>query len=110
MSFNIFPQPLCSGDTIPLNLAFKDKVTGNPIDLTGKTVGVTVKTQPGNDPDTDAAFFYDVSGDTTGAINFLLGPFVAGDYWLDVKLWTGATRSTILAPVQMHILQSVTSR
>jgi hypothetical protein len=110
---NIFPQPLCSGDTYPLKLTFVDKTTGNPYNLTGATVGTTVKLAPGNDPDSDAVFTQTVVGDTTGIINFSIGPLNAGDYWMDVKLWRvgpPATRTTVLAPLQMHILQSVTSR
>lgn len=110
---NIFPQTLCSGDIIPLKLTFKDKTTGNPYDLTGSTVGATVKSFPEDSLDTQAQFHQDIVGDTTGIIAFQIGPLSAGDWWLDVKMWNGTTppvRTTVISPVQMHIIQSVTTR
>lgn len=107
---NIFPQPLCSGDTIPLKLTFKN-TDGTAYNLTGSHVGCTVKLEPGDDPDTDALFSQDIAGDTTGIIQFYIGPLDEGDYWLDVKMWNSTNlRSTVLAPLQMHVIQSVTAR
>lgn len=111
---NIFPQPLCSGDTIPLKLTFK-KTDGTAYNLTGSTVGATVKLQPDDQPDTtDALWMASVAGDATGVIQFYIGPLDDGDYWFDVKMWqtTGGNqiRTAVLAPLQMHLIQSVTAR
>jgi hypothetical protein len=110
---NIFPQILCSGDTIPINLTFTDKATGNPYNLTGNTVGLTVKTEPEDSDDTLAAFHQDMPGDATGKISFSVSPLEAGTYWLDVKMWTGTTsgpRTTVIPPLQFNVIQSVTTR
>lgn len=108
---NIFPQPLCSGDTIPLKLTFT-QTSGAAYNLTGSHVGCTVKLQPDNQPDaTEALFQQDIAGDATGVIQFYIGPLMAGNYYLDVKMWNSSNqRTTVLAPLQMHIQQSVTAR
>lgn len=107
---NIFPQPLCSGDTIPLKLTFKN-ADGTPHSLVGSTVGATVKPDPDDNPDTQATWMHSVTGDATGIIQFYIAPMTAGDYWLDVKMWNGTgLRTTVLAPLQMHLIQSVTAR
>lgn len=120
MSLNIFPQTLCSGDVIPLKLAFVQPGTETPYNMTGSTIGVTVKPLPEDTPigetvDTEAEFKQDLPGDTTGVFNFLIGPLTVGDHWLDIKMWqtvggVNSNRTTIVAPVQMHIVQSVTTR
>jgi hypothetical protein len=109
---NIFPQTLCSGDSIPLKLNFKDKVTGNPYDLTGSTFGLTVKKLPDTQPDETAEFVQNVNGDSTGVINFMITGLSAGSHWMDVKKWvtTSGTRSTVIPPIEMKVMQSVTSR
>lgn len=113
MSLNIFPQAICSGDIFPINLLFKNQSTGNPEDMTGSTVGVTVKSGELDEStvdDSDAVFQHDIAGDTTGKFTFYVGPLDAGDYWIDVKMWSGTARTTVLTPVQMHVLQGVTVR
>lgn len=108
---SLFPNPPCSGDAIPLKLTFKDKATGNPYNLTGATVGITVKIAPSDEPDTNAVFKQDVAGDTTGIIQFYVDPLAVGSYWLDVKMWNGSQhRSTVIAPAKFSVVQSVTSR
>jgi len=110
---NIFPQTLCSGDTIPINLTFTDKTTGNPYNLTGNTLGLTVKEEPEDSDDTKAPFHQDVVGDATGKISFSISPLAAGTYWLDVKMWQGPTtapRTTVIPPLQFNVVQSVTTR
>ena len=110
---NIFPQILCSGDTIPVNLVFTDKATGNPYNLTGNTLGLTVKTEPEDSDDTLAAFHQDVTGDATGKVSFSITPLLAGTYWLDIKMHQGSPtgpRTTVIPPLQMKVVQSVTTR
>src|ERR1700747_871201 len=106
---NIFPQTLCSGDTIPLALSFMDQPAGTARDLTGKTLGLTVKTEPEDSDDTLAAFMQDIVGDSTGKVAFVISPLEAGTYWMDVKIWTtGATpsdRQTVIPTMQMKIIQ-----
>jgi len=110
---NIFPQTLCSGDINPLKLTFTKN--GIAYDLTGSTLGMTIKTIPDDTTDsTEAIQWQNVIGDTTGIVTFNVGPLSAGTYWLDVKKWltsqTPTMRSTVIPPVQIKILQSVTSR
>src|SRR4029077_6185836 len=111
---NIFPNTLCSGDTIPLALSFTDQSTGTAHNLTGKTLGLTVKTEPEDRDDTLEAFHANIVGDTTGKIAFVISPLPAGIYWMDVKIWTtGATpsdRQTVIPSLQMKVIQSVTTR
>lgn len=111
MAINIFPQPLCSGDIYPLKLTFTQS-SGAAYDLTGSHVGGTVKLTPNDDPDVQqSVWMQSVAGDTTGVIQFYIGPLDEGDYWLDIKMWNSTNvRSTVLAPVQMHVIQSVTAR
>jgi hypothetical protein len=110
---NIFPQPMCSGDVYPLKMTFT--LNNAAVDLTGSTFGMTIKNQPIDSDDiTESVQYQNVTGDTTGIINFVIGPLPAGTYWMDVKKWlTGpptSMRTTILAPLQLKIVQSVTTR
>lgn len=115
----IFPEPLFSGDAIPLVLNFwqtqpdpaaTPPVTGVPLNLTGKKVGVTVKNQP-TDDDTAAQFKQDLVGDTTGRIAFAITGLGAGIFWLDVKMWDASNvRSPVIAPQQFTVEQSITDR
>jgi hypothetical protein len=110
---NIFPQPMCSGDVYPLKMTFTQN--GTAVNLTGSTFGMTVKNQPDDQNDTTESVQYqNVTGDATGIINFSVGPLPAGTYWMDVKKWiTGpptSMRTTVLAPFQIKLIQSVTSR
>lgn len=111
---NIFPQPLYSGDVIPLQLSFFEADGTTPKPLTGNTIGLTVKTQPSNTDDAQGIYSQDVVGDATGIINFQITPLNAGNYYLDIKNWiTGQTppqRTTIIGTTQFTILQSVTAR
>jgi hypothetical protein len=88
---------------------------GVVMSLVGSTFGMTIKDTPEDSPDqTEAAQWQDINGDATGIITFSIGPLSAGVYWLDVKKWlTGATpsmRTTVIGPVQLKIIQSVTTR
>jgi hypothetical protein len=110
---NIFPQTLCSGDINPLTLTFTKN--GAAYSLVGSTLSMTVKAEPEDSNDlTTALLWQDVVGDATGIVTFNVGPLAAGTYWLDVKKWlTGQTptmRQTVIPPVQIKIIQSVTSR
>jgi hypothetical protein len=110
---NIFPQPLCSGDVYPLPIIFT-KPDGTPMDMTGKTLGLTVKVEPIDSDDTQGSFWENLTGDTTGKVVFNIKGLAAGTYWMDVKIWsTGLTpsdRQTIIPPLQMKVIQSVTTR
>jgi hypothetical protein len=111
---NIFPQPLCSDDFYPLPIAFTNP-DGTPKDLSGKTLGLTVKDEPTDSNDvTQARFYQNIFGDTTGQVVFAIRGLGAGLYWMDVKIWTTSAvpsdRQTVIPPVQMKIIQSVTTR
>ena len=113
---NIFPQTLCSGDNIPLKLAFTNPNTGAAISMVGSTVCVTVKPDPlgADTDDTKAVFQQDLVGDATGIFNFMIGPLIAGNFWLDVKQWntaaTPVTRTTVIPSFQFKVIQSTTVR
>ena len=109
---NIFPQTLCSGDVYPLALTFTKN--GVAYNLTGSTLGMTIKTVPEDSDDTQGVQWQNVIGDATGKVTFNVGPLAAGTYWLDVKKWTTGqgptTRSTVIEPFEIKIIQSVTTR
>lgn len=110
---SLFSNPPCSGDIRPFELFFKDNVTGNPYDLTGATVGMTIKIAPSDEPDTTGVYMKDIVGDATGKITFYIGPLSVGSYWLDVKMWQingSQLRTTIIQPTKFSVIQSVTSR
>jgi len=111
---NIFPQPVYSGDIIPLQLSFFEEDGITPKSLVGNTIGITVKTQPNDTDDAQAKYAHDVIGDATGVINFQIIPLTAGNYYLDIKSWiTGQTppqRTTIIGTTQFSVQQSVTAR
>jgi len=109
---NIFPQTLCSGDVNPLTLTFTQ--SGAAYNLTGSTLGMTIKTVPEDSDDTQGVQWQNVVGDATGKVTFNVGPLEAGTYWLDIKKWTtgqgSTTRNTVIAPFEIKIIQSVTTR
>jgi len=109
---NIFPQTLCSGDTIPIKLSFTNASTGAVYSLAGSTVGVTVKADPlaADTSDSDALYQQDTPGDATGIVSFVIPGLAAGIYWLDIKLWTSPNRTTVIPSVQFKLIQSVTAR
>ena len=110
---NIFPQTLCSGDIYPLQLIFTNP-DNTAKDMTGKTLGLTVKLEPADSDDTQAPFWQNLSGDVTGKFTFNIAGLAAGNYWMDLKIWTTNLipndRQTIIAPLQMKVIQSVTTR
>ena len=75
---------------------------------------MTIKTTPEDSDDTLSAQWQDVIGDSTGQVTFNVGPLEAGEYWLDIKKWiTGppaSMRSSVIAPLPIKIVQSVTTR
>ena len=117
---NIFPNPILSGDSIPLVLNFwttapdptaNPPVVGVPRSLVGFTVGCTVKAQPVGDTDVGAQFQQDLAGDDTGVISFGIPGLPEGAYWIDVKMWDSSNvRSAVLAPTQFNVSQSITDR
>ena len=105
---NIFPYALYSGDPIPVQLIFYD-ANGNILNLTGTTVGLTVKVSA-TDPDAEAVYTKDIVGDATGTVNFTVPPPPVGNYVMDVKWWNASSvRSNILQEA-FTINQSVTQR
>lgn len=111
MSLNIFPDPLFSGDSIPLSLAFQNP-DGTPYNLTGITVGCTVK-KNATDADSAALYQQDIVGTTSGNIGFVITPLNVGTYYLDVKWWNvgqANQRTTVIGTTQLQINQSVTAR
>lgn len=112
MNSPIFPYPLWSGDVYPLSLHFYQEDGVTVMDLTGITVGCTVKDDP-TDPDSDAFYKQDIPGDATGIIPFMVGPVPAGTFWLDVKWWNTTQnnqRQSVLPNTQFVVSQSVTAR
>ncbi len=117
---SIFPNPILSGDGTPLVLNFwttpPDPTADPPVvgvarSLVGFTVGVTVKGQPAGDTDAGAQFQQDIVGDDTGIISFGIAGLPAGTYWIDVKMWdSGNVRSSVIAPTQFSVSQSITDR
>jgi len=107
---NIFPKQPCSGDIVVLKLEFFQADGVTPKDLTGLKIGVTVKVEADTSSDTGAIFKQDLPGDTTGIVVFHMGPFVFGTFWLDIKSWNGTERSSVIAPTQFKVQQSVTNR
>jgi hypothetical protein len=105
---NIFPYALYSGDPIPVQLIFYD-ANNNILNLTGTTVGLTVKVNA-TDPDAEAVYTKDLVGDATGTVNFTVPAPPIGNYVMDVKWWNASNvRSNILQEA-FTINQSVTQR
>jgi hypothetical protein len=112
---NIFPSNPASGDQFTLTLEVFEADGTTPKDLTGLYIGITVRTVPDPDgtDDADAAFSASQAGGPTGVVVFLLGPFAAGAYWLDVKTFATGTppvRSGLVNPTKFDVVQSVTMR
>jgi hypothetical protein len=107
----IFPNILYSGDPIPLNLTFYKSDRVSLKDLTGITVGCTVKANE-TDPDSEALFQEDIPGDTTGVINFLIPGQNSGQYFIDVKTWltTQSNQRSTLFNTTFDVQQSITLR
>lgn len=111
MAVSIFPNPLYNGDSIPLSLAFQNP-DGTPYNLTGITVGCTVK-KFATDLDTAALYQQDIPGTTSGNIAFVITPLAVGTFYLDVKWWNtnqANQRTTVIGTTAMQINQSVTAR
>jgi hypothetical protein len=98
-----------------------DNVT--PKDMTGYTVGLTVKTSvtdPQTEqpiPDSQALFAQDLAGDATGLFAFKIPGQTAGavtlapgSYYLDVKQWDPAGERTTVLITTLPINESVTQR
>jgi hypothetical protein len=115
---NILPLPLFSGDSFQIPLIFwsvlptnpNDVTTGTVQNLTGTTVGCTIKGNQ-NDTDAQAVFKDDIAGDTTGKITFSVPGLNAGSYWIDIKMWNSSNaRSPVIGPTQFTVNQSITDR
>jgi hypothetical protein len=119
----IFNQAFPSGDDIPLSVQFyqADKVT--PKNMTGYTVGITVKatvTDPQLKtpiPDSAALYQKDLAGNATGLFPFKIpgqtagAPTLApGSYYLDFKQWDPAGNRSTLLTTDLAINESVTQR
>jgi hypothetical protein len=118
-----FNQAFPSGDDIPLSVQFYQADNVTPKDMTGYTVGMTVKatvTDPQTKlpvPDSAALYEKDLAGNTSGLFPFKIpgqtagAPTLApGEYYLDVKRWDSTgTRTTVLTTA-LAINESVTQR
>ena len=112
MPSQLFSYPLYSGDVIPLTLNFYQADGTTPMNLTGITVGATVKSVI-TTPDSGAVYWKDIPGDSTGVIAFSIPGLAAGTFWLDIKWWNTTlnnARQTVIGATQLVIQQSVTSR
>ena len=120
---SIFSQAFPSGDDIPLSIQFYQADNVTPKDMTGYTVGLTVKTtvtDPQTDlpiPDSSALFQKDLAGNTTGLFPFLIPgqtagvpTLVPGNYFLDVKQWDSTGKRTTVLTTTLPINESVTQR
>jgi hypothetical protein len=120
---SVFTQGFPSGDDIPLEVQFYQSDNITVQDMTGYTVGMTIK-QTATDPQTgdpipDSAALYqkDLAGNTTGLFSFKIPgqaagipTFQPGEYFLDLKQWDPAgERSTVLTTM-LPIAESVTQR
>ena len=120
---SIFSQGFPSGDDIPLNIQFYQSDNVTPENMTGYTIGITIKetvTDPQTDepiPDSAALFQQDLAGNTTGLFAFLIPgqtagapTFVPGDYYMDVKQWNSTNQRTTVLTTMLPIIESVTQR
>ena len=119
---SIFPSGFPSGDDIALTVQFyqADNVTAK--DMTGYTVGMTVKTQVTDYqdnpiPDSAALYQHDMAGNTTGAFTFKIpgqtagaATLAPGNYYLDVKQWDSTGNRTTVLSTRLPIDESVTQR
>jgi hypothetical protein len=104
------PGPIYSGDAFTVRLAFWTDTTNTvALDMTGLQVGLTIKENL-NDADAAADFEQDLAGDTTGKFNFAVAGLETANYWVDAKMWSGGQRSSVIAPQQFSVLQSITAR
>ena len=118
-----FNQAFPSGDDIPLSVQFYQADNVTPKDMTGFTVGMTVK-QTVTDPQTglpvpDSAALYqkDLAGNTSGLFQFKIpgqtagAPTLApGNYFLDLKRWDSTGLRTTVLTTGLPINESVTQR
>src|SRR5215469_14170558 len=112
MATQLFTYPLYSGDITPLTLNFYQADGKTALNLTGITVGTTVKNSP-TGTDASSLFWQDKPGDTTGVISYVIPGLNPGTYWIDVKWWNvaqGNTRQTVIGATQFTVAQSVTAR
>jgi hypothetical protein len=120
---SIFPSAFPSGDDIPLNIQFYQADNVTVKDMTGYTIGITVKqtvTDPQTElpiPDSAALFQKDLPGNSSGLFAFLIPgqtagavTFVPGNYYLDVKQWDPSASRTTVLTTTLPINESVTQR
>jgi len=120
---SLFNSGFPSGDDIPLSVQFYQADNVTIKDMTGYTVGMTVKAtviDPQTKfpiPDSAALYQKDLIGNTTGLFAFLIPgqtagsvTFVPGNYYLDVKQWDPAGKRTTVLTTMLPINQGVTQR
>src|SRR5690349_19895623 len=95
----VFSSSFITGDDIPLNVQFYQSDNVTVKDMTGYTVGMTLKTAFTDDqgnpvPDSAALYQKDSAGNTSGLFAFLIpgqtlgAPTLEpGNYYLDLKQW-----------------------
>ena len=112
-----------SGDDIVLTLQFYQSDNVTVKDMTGLTVGMTVKatvTDPQTElpiPDSSALYEKDLPGNTSGSFTFAIPgqtagqpTFVPANYYLDVKQWDATNKRTTVLTTMLPITESVTQR
>src|SRR5215831_16824000 len=117
---SVFNQAFPSGDDISLTVEFYQSDNVTPKDMTGFTVGMTIKrtvTDPQTDlpiPDSAALYQKDLPGNTTGLFLFAIPgqtagapTFQPGDYFLDVKQWDSTGKRTTVLTTMLPINESV---
>ena len=120
---SIFTSAFPSGDDIPINVQFYQSDNVTVKNMTGYTVGMTVKTaltdpQTGNAiPDSQALYQKDLAGNTTGLFSFLIPgqtanapTLVPGNYFMDIKQWDPSAKRTTVLTTMLAINESVTLR
>ena|ERR1700756_5409885 len=119
---SIFAPGFNSGDDIPIPVIFFQSDNLTPIDMTGQTVGITIKEAltdaNGNPvPDSQAIFSQDLPGDTSGTFSFLIPGFtlgnptlLPGNYFVDCKKWDLTGKRSTVFTSSLPINESVTLR
>jgi hypothetical protein len=120
---SIFTDTFYSGDCIPITMKFLGPDNVTPMDLTGQTVGITIKWNT-TDPDSKAIYAHDVPGDATGIINFIVPGYTGSNptlappplgqatvgYPFDVKRWNASGCRFNSVASNLIISQSTTAR
>ena len=102
------------GDSYPITLALTDKTSGNPIDLTGCTLLLTVDSL--EEPPDDTTALFDIPGvldadPTTGKVTFTptsTDTGTPGSYFYDVQLTDGDGNIRTVVKSTFTVSQDIT--